>query len=124
MDITTSKPTQEEAVALVAEFVKKAHDEWPAGEDLHFLAKQLEAALFANNISLRDFEEAVDQYEAIINLPDMGDEEVAETLDMPRYREGQRDYLRQEMHERFRTAVNEILLSAGYKHAADVAVAA
>ena len=124
MDITTSKPTQEEAVALVAEFVKKAHDEWPAGEDLHFLAKQLEAALFANNISLRDFEEAVDQYEAIINLPDMGNEEVAETLDMPRYRIGMRDMLATEMHERFRTAVNDILLSAGYKHTTNVVVAA
>ena len=116
MDITTSKPTQEEAVALVVEFVKKAHDEWPAGEDLHFLVKQLEAALFANQISTRDFEEAVDQYEAIIDVDDMGNEEVAETMDVPRYNESLRDMLRNDMHDNFRTAINDILTSAGYKH--------
>lgn len=116
MDITTSKPTQAEAAALVNEFIAKSRTDWPAGEDLHFLAKQLEAALFSTyGVSTRDFDEACDQYAALQDLDNMSNEEVAETLDMPRYREGQRDMLRRDIEDNLNTAINDILTSAGFK---------
>ena len=116
MDITTSKPTQAEAAALVNEFVAKSYNEWPKGEDLHFLGKQLEAALFSTyGVSARDFEEACDQYAALQDLDSMSNEEVAATLDMPRYREGQREALRRDIEDNLNFAINDILTSAGFK---------
>lgn len=116
MDITTSKPTQAEAAALVNEFIAKSRTEWPAGEDLHFLAKQLEAALFSTyGVSVRDFEEAADQYKALQELADMSNEDVAETLDAARYNDGQRDILRRNIEDNLNFAINDILSSAGFK---------
>lgn len=116
MDITTSKPTQAEAAALVNEFVAKSYNEWPAGEDLHFLAKQLEAALFSTfGVNLSDFEEAADQYKSLQELDDMSNEDVAETLDATRYNDGQRDMLRRDIEDNLNTAINDILTSAGFK---------
>ena len=116
MDITTSKPTQAEAAALVNEFVAKSYNEWPAGEDLHFLAKQLEAALFSTSRSIvSEFEEAADQYRALQDLNDMSNEEVAETLDATRYNDGQREMLRRDIKDNLNTAVSDILSGSGFK---------
>lgn len=115
MDITTSKPTQAEAAALVNEFVAKSYFEWIEGEDLYFLAKQLEGALFSTSRSIAsEFEEAASQYRALQELGDMSNEEVAETVDMPRYRDGQRDLLRDRIEDCLNTAVNDILTGSGF----------
>ena len=120
MDIITSKPSQDEAVRLVTEFVGKAHDEWPGdgfgGYDYKFLIKQLEAALFAvYPISERDFEEAAEHYATLLDIKELADTDIADFYDAKTYREGMREQRIRDTESDYKFAVNNILQSAGYK---------
>ena len=120
MDIITSKPTQDEAVRLVTEFIGKAHDEWPGdgfgGYDYKFLIKQLEAALFAvYPISETDFEDAVEQYGNLLDIKDLADTDIADFYEAKTYREGMREMRVRDTEADYQYAINNILQSAGYK---------
>lgn len=120
MDIITSKPTQDEAVNLVTEFVAKAHDEWPGdgfgGYDYKFLIKQLEAALFAiYPISETDFEDAAEHYGTLSDIKDLADTDIADFYDAPKYRDGMRETRVRDTEADYRQAINNILRSAGYQ---------
>lgn len=120
MDIITSKPTQDEAVRLVTEFIGKAHDEWPGdgygGYDYKFLIKQLEAVLFAvYPLSETDFEDAVEQYGNLLDIKELADTDIADFYEAPKYREGMRETRIRDTEADYQYAVNNILQSAGYK---------
>lgn len=120
MDIITSKPTQDEAVRLVTEFIGKAHDEWPGdgfgGYDYKFLIKQLEGVLFAvYPISERDFEDAVEQYGNLLDIKELKNSDIADFYEAKTYREGMREMRIRDTEADYQYAVNNILQSAGYQ---------
>lgn len=120
MDIITSKPSQDEAVRLVTEFIGKAHDEWPGdgfgGYDYTFLIKQLEAALFAiYSIKEHDFEDAVEQYANLLDIDGLSNTDIADFYEARTYRDGMREQRIRDTEADYKHAINNILHSAGYK---------